>query len=176
MSLPNPLPLPDGYTQRAWTADDLDAVTALDALIFGPDAWSRELFAAEYDASVAPHPHSFYQVLTYENEIVGFAGLLYGPPFADITTLGVHPDHTGKKLGAAMLIWLIHTAYQLGAEDLLLEVRTDNTRAQRLYADNGFSHIHTRPRYYPGGIDAWIMRKRLRDPGPSTAAVLSSKE
>ena len=176
MTLPEPLPLPDGYAQRPWTADDIETVAALDDLVFGPDAWSYDLFQAEYQASIAHNPHSFYQVITHHNVIVGFAGLLYGPPFADVTTIGVHPDHTGKKLGAALLVWLIRTAHDLGADDLLLEVRADNTGAQQLYAHNGFKHIHTRPRYYPGGVDAWIMRKRLREPGPSTAAALSSKE
>lgn len=176
MHLPEPLELPTGYVQRPWTADDLQPLTALDALVFGPDAWSYELFADEYDASTAPEPNRFYQVITHQGTIVGFAGLLYGPPFADITTIGIHPDHTGKKLGAALLVWLIRTAYDLGAEDVLLEVRADNTEAQRLYAHNGFTHIHTRRRYYPGGVDAWVMRKRLRDPGPSTAVALSSKE
>lgn len=176
MTIPEPLTLPTGYAQRPWTADDVAPVAALDAIVFGPDAWSLDLFAAEYQASAADRPDRFYQVVTHDEVVIGFAGLLYGPPFADITTIGVHPDHTGKKLGAALLIWLIRTAHHVGAEDLLLEVRADNTGAQQLYADNGFTHIHTRPRYYPGGIDAWVMRKRLREPGPSTAVALSSKE
>lgn len=176
MMLPEPLPLPPGYTQRSWTATDLEAIAELDALVFGPDAWSLPIFEAEFAASAAEHPHNFYQVLTYHGVIVGFAGLLYGSPFADITTIGIHPEHTGQKLGAALLVWLIRTAVALGAVDVLLEVRADNTVAQRLYADNGFEHIHTRPRYYPGGVDAWVMRKRLREPGPSTAAALTDKE
>jgi len=173
MNLPELLPA--GYTQRTWRADDIPEVTALDALVFGPDRWSQDLFEAEYQASVAKHPHSFYQVITHHGDIIGFAGLLYGPPFADITTIGVHPEHTGKKLGATLLTWLIRTAGELGAANLLLEVRADNTVAQKLYADNGFSHIHTRTGYYPGGVDAWVMRKRLVDPGPSSATALSKE-
>lgn len=176
MNTPELLPLPSGYVQRPWTAADVEAVAALDALVFGPDAWSLPIFEAEYATSVSDNPHSFYQVITHDDDIVGFAGLVYGTPFADITTIGIHPDHTGKRLGAALLVWLIRTAESLGAVDILLEVRADNTVAQRLYADNGFEHIHTRPKYYPGGVAAWIMRKRLRDPGPSTAAALTNKE
>lgn len=173
---PEPLPLPPGYAQRAWTAADIPDVAQLDALVFGPDAWSQPIFESEYRASTAEQPNSFYQVITHQDTVIGFAGLLYGPPFADITTIGIHPDHTGQKLGAALLIWLIRTADALGALDILLEVRADNTVAQRLYADNGFEHIHTRPKYYPGGVDAWVMRKRLREPGPSPAAALTDKE
>lgn len=168
MNPPQPLNLPPGYEQRTWRQDDLSEITALDALIFGPDAWSYQLFEAEYQASAATNPHNFYQVVTHGEHIVGFAGVVYGLPFADITTIGVHPDHTGKKLGAALLIWCIRTAYEVGARDMLLEVRADNQVAQALYADNGFTHIHTRPKYYPGGIDAWVMRKHLREPDAST--------
>lgn len=176
MNLPADLPLPDGYTMRPWGEHDVEAVAQLDALVFGPDSWSPEIFRHEYQASTGQSPHSFYQVITHYDVVVGFAGLLYGPPFADVTTIGVHPDHTGKKLGAALLVWLMRTADALGAMDILLEVRADNTAAQRLYAHNGFEHIHTRPRYYPGGADAWVMRKRLHEPGTSTAAALMDKE
>ncbi|HJF14923.1 MAG TPA: GNAT family N-acetyltransferase [Enteractinococcus helveticum] len=168
MNAPAPLQLPPGYTQRTWTAADLTEITKLDALIFGPDAWSYQLFEAEYQASNAANPHTFYQVITHNHDLVGFAGIIFGPPFADITTIGIHPDHVGKKLGAALLIWCIRIACALGAKDILLEVRADNHTAQRLYADNGFTHIHTRPKYYPGGIDAWIMRKHLREPETSS--------
>ncbi len=176
MSLPAHLPLPPGYSMRPWTEHDVDAVAQLDDLVFGPYSWSYEIFSHEYQASTHHSPYSFYQVITHHDDVIGFAGLLHGPPFADVTTIGVHPDHTGQKLGAALLIWLMRTADTLGALDILLEVRADNTGAQRLYADNGFEHIHTRPRYYPGGIDAWVMRKRLAEPGPSTASTLTDKE
>src|SRR5699024_11640208 len=89
-------------------------------------------------ASTAHNPPSFYHVITFGDMVVGVAGLLYGPPFADVIIIGIHPDHTDKKRGAALLVWLMHTADDLGALDMLLEVRADNTRAQRLYADNGF--------------------------------------
>lgn len=176
MTRPALLNLPPGYSMRDWTATDLTDVTALDAEIFGTDAWSRELFESEYQASTASTPHTFYRVIEAHGTLIGFVGLLYGPPYADITTIGVHPAHTGKHLGAALLVWAIRTAHDLGAQDLLLEVRADNTVAQQLYARNGFTHIHTRAKYYPGGVDAWIMRKHLRAHGPSSAAALSSKE
>lgn len=170
-----PVQLPPGYQLRDWKEDDVGLVAELDARIFGVDAWSHQLFAAEFQSSQTTNTHH-YRVLTYNHHIVGFAGLLYGPPYADITTIGVDPHHRGKHLGTALLYWLINTANQLGAQDMLLEVRASNTAAQQLYASNGFEHIHTRPRYYPGGEDAWILRKTLREPGPSTASTLSQKE
>lgn len=156
--------LPAGYLLRNWAAADLEELTALDELVFGPDAWSRELIDAEYKASTGTQPRTYYRVIEYQHALVGFAGLLFGAPYADLTTIGIHPDHTGQGLGNILLQWAIEQARTLDAQDLLLEVRADNASAQRLYARNGFTHIHTRPRYYPGSVDAWIMRKPLRDP------------
>jgi ribosomal-protein-alanine N-acetyltransferase len=51
------------------------------------------------------------------------------------------------------------------AQDVLLEVRADNPRAQQLYRRFGFEQIHVRPRYYRDGVDALIMRLQLpREP------------
>src|SRR5699024_8116622 len=176
MTLPDPVALPPGYLQRNWTAQDIDAVVALAALVFGPDRWSAQIFQAEFAASNRSNPHSYYQLITYHDTVVGFCALAYGPPFADITTIWILPVHTGKQLGVAPLAWLIRTAYAHRAQEMLLAVRADDRVALRLYAANGFDHSHTPPRYYPMGIDAWVMRKRLREPGPSSAANLSTKE
>ena len=48
-------------------------------------------------------------------------------------------------------------ARELGAERILLEVRADNPRAQRLYERNGYRAIHVRCGYYDDGTDAIIM-------------------
>src|SRR5699024_7696547 len=176
MNLPAHLPLPDGYSMRPWGEHDVEAVAQLDALVFGPDSWSHEIFSYEYQASMDQSPHSFYQVITHYDVVVGFAGLLYGPPFADVTTIGVHPDHTGKKLGAALLVWLMRTADALGAMDILLEAGAVSTAPHRLYAQICVHQSPASPGYYPGCPDAWVMRKRLREAGPSTAAALMDKE
>src|SRR5699024_12779720 len=110
------------------------------------DRWSANIVHADFAASNRSNPHSYYQLITSHDAVVGFCWLAYGPPFADITAIGIHPDHTGKRLGAALLTWLIRTAYALGAQDMLVEVRADNTLAQRPYAAHGVHHIHSRPR------------------------------
>jgi ribosomal-protein-alanine N-acetyltransferase len=45
---------------------------------------------------------------------------------------------------------------------VFLEVRTDNTRAQRLYHRYGFRQIGIRKGYYqPSGADALVMRHEI---------------
>jgi hypothetical protein len=42
----------------------------------------------------------------------------------------------------------------------MLEVRADNAGAIALYERFGFERISVRRGYYPGGVDAWVMRLR----------------
>ena len=52
----------------------------------------------------------------------------------------------------------------------MLEVRVDNTRAQKLYERFGFEPIGFRRGYYqPGNVDALVMR--LTDPSTSVSGV-----
>ncbi|REE03719.1 ribosomal-protein-alanine N-acetyltransferase [Citricoccus muralis] len=103
--------------------------------------------------------------------VLGYCGLMCVPPLADVQTIAVAPEAEGHGLGTAMLLWMVAEAARRRATDLLLEVRADNPRAQRLYERHGFEHIHTRAGYYPGDasaqgagggrVDALIMRRRL---------------
>ena len=48
---------------------------------------------------------------------------------------------------------------------MLLEVRVDNVRAQKLYERFGFEPIGFRRGYYqPGNVDALVMRLTTHDP------------
>ena len=82
-------------------------------------------------------------------------------PIADVQTIAVAPEAEGAGIGSALLATLIEEAKARGADDVLLEVRADNPRAQRLYRWFGFEQIHIRPRYYRDGADALIMRLDL---------------
>ena len=47
-----------------------------------------------------------------------------------------------------------------GVTHIFLEVAADNTPAQNLYKNNGYTEIGIRPKYYDG-IDAIMMRKDI---------------
>ncbi|WFP15804.1 GNAT family N-acetyltransferase [Citricoccus muralis] len=168
--------LPEGFRLRRLHADDVDTLLVLERTLFPEDAWPEQFFLEELEQAGPAEQGGTrdYRVLerrapTETNNpahdqqwsIVGYAGLMSVPPLADVQTIGVHPDYEGLGLGSALLRWMVAEAGRRGAEDLLLEVRADNHRAQRLYARHGFDHIHTRSGYYPQGIDAKIMRRHL---------------
>ncbi len=85
-----------------------------------------------------------------------------------VQTIAVDREHWSTGLGARLLAELLTTATAFDCREVLLEVRVDNTRAQRLYERFGFEPVGVRRGYYqPGNVDALVMR--LSDPSTSTA-------
>jgi [ribosomal protein S18]-alanine N-acetyltransferase len=150
-----------GGTLRTMTPADLDAVLVLEHALFGDDAWSRQMLEGE----LAEQPRSrYYLVADDGGAIIGYAGLLMAAAQADVLTLAVAADHWGQGTGSALLEALLTEAARRNAVEVFLEVRTDNTRAQRLYRRYGFSQIGIRKGYYqPSGADALVMRRDLRE-------------
>ena len=155
-----PAPLPGGVTLRDMTPADIPAVHELERRLFPVDAWPLQMFAAE----LAQAETRRYLVAERPGRIVGYAGLMCIQPIADVQTIAVVPEQEGRGIGSALLTELIRESRLRRAEDVLLEVRADNPRAQQLYRRYGFEQIHVRPRYYRDGVDALIMRLRLGTP------------
>ncbi|WP_091230829.1 ribosomal protein S18-alanine N-acetyltransferase [Microbacterium sp. 3J1] len=147
-------------TLRAATADDLDAIMAIERRSFPTDAWSPELMAAELES-----PHGRYLVDEVEGTIIGYGGVraLQGGADADIQTIALDAVHRGSGRGRALLRALLDAAEERGAQEVFLEVRADNPSAEGLYLSEGFEEIGRRPRYYqPDDVDAIVMRLVLR--------------
>ena len=152
-----PDPRTAGITVRDMTLDDVTAVSVLEQKLFPIDAWPLQMFLDE----LAQPETRRYLVAESADGIVGYAGLMCIEPIADVQTIAVVPDYEGRGIGSTLLTALIDEARRRYAADLLLEVRADNPRAQRLYLRFGFEQIHVRPRYYRDGVDALIMRLQL---------------
>ncbi|MBO1267242.1 ribosomal protein S18-alanine N-acetyltransferase [Arthrobacter cavernae] len=150
-----------GVTLRDMTAADVPAVEVLERRLFPVDAWPLQMFLDE----IAQAGTRRYVVAEAGGEIVAYAGLMCIEPIADVQTIAVVPEFEGKGIGSAILTELIDEARRRRAQDVLLEVRADNPRAQQLYLRFGFEQIHVRPRYYRDGTDALIMRLQLKEPG-----------
>lgn len=147
-----------GTAIRAMTFDDIAAVDALERALFPVDAWPLQMF---YDELNQADTRSYYVACDAAGTVIGYAGLMCVLPIADVQTIAVAREAEGAGIGSALLATLIDEAKSRGAEDVLLEVRADNPRAQRLYRWFGFEQIHIRPRYYRDGADALIMRLAL---------------
>jgi len=139
---------------------DRSAILALERELFPDDAWTPEMFAAEF---AQPASRRCYLVAEEGRAVIGYAGMMFtGGPQADVLTLAVDPAHWGQGTGAALLSALVGEAGRRGHTEVMLEVRKDNPRARRLYLRHGFEEIGIRRGYYqPSGVDAVVMRKVL---------------
>ncbi|MHA7217365.1 ribosomal protein S18-alanine N-acetyltransferase [Arthrobacter sp. MDT1-48-3] len=145
------------YTLRDLTFEDIETIGGLEEELFPADAWPIEMFYSEF---FQPDTRR-YIVAEVDGEAVGYAGLMVLATTADIQTIGVLPRFEGQGIGRALLTELLDEARRRGADNVMLEVRADNPRAQQLYTRFGFARIHTRKRYYRDGVDAWVMRLAL---------------
>lgn len=167
-----PARLPGGVSLREMTAADIPAVHELERRLFPVDAWPLQMFVTELAHSETRR----YVVAELTGQIVGYAGLMCIRPIADVQTIAVVPEQEGKGIGSALLTELIRESLLRRAEDVLLEVRADNPRAQQLYRRYGFEQIHVRRRYYRDGVDALIMRLRLSAPEPDSTPAPTPRE
>jgi len=145
---------------REMSRADMPGIMALEQRLFPEDAWTPEMFAAEF---AQPAAQRLYLVAEEGTTLIGYAGMMFtGGSQADVVTLAVDPARWGEGTGTALLMALVDEADKRGYEEVLLEVREDNPRARQLYLRHGFAEIGIRRGYYqPSGVDAVVMRKAL---------------
>ncbi|WP_327133231.1 ribosomal protein S18-alanine N-acetyltransferase [Streptomyces sp. NBC_01343] len=156
---------------------DIEPVLELEHELFPEDAWSAGMFWSELAHARGPHATRRYVVAEIASDggsatggpgrLVGYAGLAAAGDLGDVQTIAAARDQWGTGLGARLLTDLLRAATAFECAEVLLEVRVDNTRAQKLYERFGFEPIGFRRGYYqPGNVDALVMR--LTDPAQAT--------
>ncbi|HCA84524.1 MAG TPA: ribosomal-protein-alanine N-acetyltransferase [Streptomyces sp.] len=147
---------------------DIGPVLDLEHEMFPDDAWSAGMFWSELAHARGTRATRRY-VLAEEAEsgrLVGYGGFAAVDGTGDVQTIAVVREHWGSGLGARLLTELLGAATDFECHEVLLEVRVDNTRAQRLYERFGFQPIGFRRGYYqPGNVDALVMRRT--EPAPA---------
>lgn len=164
------VPVPVALREMRWW--DIEAVLELEDELFPEDAWSPGMFWSELAHARGPFATRRYVVADEGGRIVGYGGLAAVGGVADVQTIGVTRDHWGGGLGARLLTELLRHATSFESSEVLLEVRVDNTRAQKLYQRFGFEPIGFRKGYYqPGNVDALVMRRDMKEtPGEISPA------
>lgn len=140
------------------TLNDLDAVMALEPVLFQGDPWPRSVYRYELTKS----EYSFFRVvrgqMPNQPPILAYAGAWLLVDAAHVATIGTHPAWQGKGLGTWLLLHLIAEGQARGAVEVTLEVRVSNLHAQALYTKLGFVKVGRRRRYYRDtGEDALLM-------------------
>lgn len=140
---------------RPATDDDLDEILALEELLFGDEAWSREQVVAELQGT-----GRIVQVAAEDDapvRLAAYAVTLVVGDTADLLRLGVRPDRQRAGLATALTAAAAREAKRARALRMLLEVADSNEAARALYDAVGFVEIDRRPRYYRDGSDALVL-------------------
>jgi len=164
---------------RSMTLDDIDNVVELDRLSF-PTPWP----ARTYRYELMDNNRSMMQVLEPTNgleqaysrnglfgwldqvrgihriapDLAGYSGMWHVGDEAHVSTIAVHPNWRGLKLGELLLWSMARRAITSEARLLTLEVRVSNHLAQNLYRKYGFEIMGRRKGYYhDNGEDAYMM-------------------
>jgi len=135
--------------------NDLDAVLAIDLLSF-PTPAKLKMYQYELTQNEMAH----YQVLLDEGLLIGYSGFWMIADECHISTIAIHPDWRGRKLGDKLLHYMLDCAREHKPILATLEVRRSNVAAQTLYHQHGFAIVGERRRYYKDtNEDAILMTK-----------------
>ncbi len=159
----------DGPRLREMRWWDIEPVLALERALFPEDAWSRGMFWSELAHARGAGANRRYVVAEGEGgRLAGYAGFAASGGLGDVQTIAVDRGHWGTGLGGRLLGDLLGWATRFECTEVLLEVRVDNHRAQRLYERFGFAPIGFRRGYYqPGNVDALVMRLTMAPAPPA---------
>lgn len=137
---------------------DLDDVVALEEISFR-DPWSRASFRAELTTSAV----SWCRILRVGGTLLGYMIAWFVEDEAHLANIAVAPWARRKGLAQRMLDILYREAYLRGSRIVVLEVRSSNAGAVRLYEKNGFVPGGIRKNYYNHPReDAIVMVRSLR--------------
>ncbi|HET7411556.1 MAG TPA: peptidase C39 family protein [Pararhizobium sp.] len=152
---------------RAASLDDIDALSAIEAVAFATDRISRRSFRA-----LIVRPTAATLVAEMDGSVAGYAMILFraGTGMARLYSLAVAPERTGAGLGRKLLEAAEEAAKRHDRIMLRLEVREDNEGAIALYRKCGYRQIGRIADYYDDGMAALRFEKLLRadEARPST--------
>jgi ribosomal-protein-alanine N-acetyltransferase len=143
--------------------DDLDAVVTIEAQSF-EHPWN---LAAVTDELASPDGLAFVLKPTAppnQPEVGAYILLRQLADEVHIMKLAVNPSRRRQGLATGLANRALAEARREGCHRAILEVRTSNTAAIRLYTRLGFETIGRRKRYYgPTGEDALVMASNLKE-------------
>ncbi|MDD5370219.1 MAG: ribosomal protein S18-alanine N-acetyltransferase [Anaerolineaceae bacterium] len=144
---------------------DIDMVVAIDRVSFSLP-WNERTY--RYELKDNPNAVAWVAEQSLVNGTARIVGMVVAWLVVDeahIGTLAVHPDLRGMGIGARLLATCLLDMAERGADQSLLEVRSGNLNAQKLYQRFGFFQAGVRKRYYhDNGEDALLLTLKPLDP------------
>jgi len=144
---------------RQMREEDLNQIMEIERKSFATP-WTYDAFYNELHTNQFAH----YVVAEVDQEIIGYCGLWVIIDEGHITNIAILPEYRGNGLGEKLLLAVMDTARELGAETLTLEVRVSNDVAKGLYRKLGFQDGGIRKSYYTDNYeDALVMWVNIND-------------
>jgi len=149
--------------------ENIPEVLAIERLSF-QSSWPPNAFQNELRDNKLAH----YFVGRLDGAIVAYGGIWVILEDSHVTTIAVHPDQRGQRLGEEMLVHLLDEAIERGASWITLEVRETNDVAQKLYRKYGFTVVSTRRGYYSDNNESALVMWAGNLRGPLYASRLAA--
>ncbi|WP_020166781.1 MULTISPECIES: ribosomal protein S18-alanine N-acetyltransferase [Methylotenera] len=145
--------LKQAYQLRPMQMDDLDAVMAIEPMIY-THPWTRGNFSDSLNSGYSAW------ILELNQKMIGYALLMMVLDEAHLLNLSIAKDQQKQGLGRHLLEHMLQIAKNHKAANMFLEVRPSNISAIALYENMGFCEMAVRRNYYPahdGREDAVLM-------------------
>lgn len=110
---------------------------------------------------------AFLAAISASGRVLGYGGFVQEGYWGHILTMATHPEFRRRGVARLVLQALLRTLSDRHLIGALLEVRSSNGRARRLYESLGFVQGRIRPRFYEENEDAVVMVWRHLGLSPS---------
>jgi ribosomal-protein-alanine N-acetyltransferase len=149
------------FKLRSHTPEDLESLYQIDQLCYEPEiAYSRPEIKAYLRFPGAECVISE----TGRGKIAGFCLAAYEKPLGYVITMDVAPRYRRQGVAQALLEEIEQRLAVQNVREVWLETATDNEPAIAFWQKHGYRKGGVRKGYYPGGRDAYTMRKALGSP------------
>jgi ribosomal-protein-alanine N-acetyltransferase len=136
---------------------DAKALFALEQEIFLQENYPLSLRSFYYHIK-----RNYLFIAKVKHSIVGYILLLKRTKKVKIYSLAVAKQYQNQHIAQQLLEYATHFVSQKGCKIMILEVRTDNQKAIKLYQKYQFSIINETNHFYKDGCSAYIMEKKLK--------------
>jgi len=145
------------YEVDSIRVEDLEEIVAIENISF-PSPWPKRIFEREIQAQ-----NSYKRVIRFSGSVVAYIVTWTIYDEVHILNIAVHPDFRKMGLGEMLLRDCIGTSVERDLKFAILEVRTSNIGAIKLYEKIGFRTLRVRKKYYSDtGEDALVMMYELQ--------------
>lgn len=143
----------DWVVEPLTSLGEIDEVLAIEQASF-TNPWTREMYLAELGRRDVS---GFLLARDGERRVVGFCSFWRVLDELHINNLAVSPTHRRQGVASALLASVFREGARLGTRRAILEVRSSNDVARRLYERFGFTVAGVRREYYNHPVEDAIV-------------------